>query len=91
MKTIADLMFELTQAVDLYKFFEMQSSYYTLERVDTLCKKIEEISTEKKILNKANKLRKEAYAYYPAPSELALECELASRAISNPNISKVIL
>ena len=52
MKTIADLMFELTKAVDLYKFYEMQSSFYTLERVDDLCEEIEEISTEKKILRK---------------------------------------
>lgn len=91
MKTITDLMVELAQTVDLYKFFEMQSSYYTLEKVDELCEEIESLSTEKKVLKKVNSLRNEAHAYYPAPSALELECTLASRAMQDPNISRVIL
>lgn len=91
MKTIADLMFELTQAVDLYKFYEMQSSFYTLERVDELCEEIERLSTEKKVLKRVSSLRKEAHAYYPEPSALELSCAAASRAMMNPHVSKVIL
>lgn len=91
MKTITDLMCELAQAVDLYKFYERQSSYYTLERVDELCGEIESLSTEKKVLKRIRSLRKEAHAYYPAPSVLEITCAVASRAMRNPNISRVIL
>lgn len=91
MKTIADLMTELAKSVELYKFYERQSSYYTLERVDELCEEIKRLSHEKRIIHKVNKLRKDAYAYSPSPSELELSCMAASRVMRDPDSSKILL
>lgn len=90
MSNIESLIKELAKSIDLYKWSEMQSSYYTLDRISNLVKEILQQNPDQKIRKKVMKMEKEAYAYYPPMTKLEAECRAASSAWRNPLSSHVI-
>ena len=90
METVSILMAKLVEAVDMYKFYDKNSNYYTMELIEELAAEIEENTHEKKVLKKVKNLKHEAYNYWPM-SELESRCMCASNAMRNPIVSRVIL
>ena len=90
METVSILMAKLAEAVDMYKFYDKNSSYYTLDLIEELADEIEENTHEKKVLNKVKNLKREAYNFWPM-SDLERRCVAASNAMRNPKVSRVIL
>lgn len=90
MKQINKLMKELKKSIDLFKWFEGESSYYTKERISRLVKEILQLDPEDKIKKKVVAMEKEVYKYTPPMSDLERECRSASDAWRNPLSSHVI-
>lgn len=90
MKTIEDLFEELKQSVDLFKYYEGESSYYTLEKISGIVEEILRMDPESKLRKKVINMEKEVYRYTPPMSYCERICRAASAAWHNPMSSHVI-
>lgn len=90
MNQINSLMEELKKSIDLFKWYECRSSYYTLERISRLVEEILQLDPGDKIRKRVVSMEKEVYKYTPPMSNLERECRAASSAWRNPMSSHVI-
>ena len=89
MNQINSLMEELKKSIDLFKWYEGGSSYYTLERISGLVEEILQLNPDNKIRKRVLSMEKEVYKYTPPMSDLERECRAASEAWRNPKSSHV--
>lgn len=89
MNTIKELMEELKKSEDLFKWYEGQSSYYTLERISSLVNEILQQEPEPKIRKRVINIEKACYKYMPPMTTLELNCRAASAAWRDPRSSHV--
>lgn len=90
MKNIKDLFEELKQSVDLFKWYEGESSYYTLEKISGIVEEILQLDPDEKVRKSVITLEKEVYRYTPPMSYCERMCRAASEAWRNPLTSHVI-
>lgn len=90
MKKINELMDELKQSVDLFKWYEGESSYYTKERVSNIVEEILQLDPDEKVRKFVITLEKSVYEYTKPMNYLERKCRAASAAWRNPLTSHVI-